>query len=257
MHQESLLCESNLAHLPFVSFLSSNGVSVLVYDMFIYVGHSHSLQRWSRDVRGDPTSERLSVKGEEIRVKPLEQADGSIHRVHQQVHAVTACPLQPQGSWLITLAPRVEPPAPLQLLVLCSVGHVILLMASYFSPAPFCPSSLPNPSICVPSPGAKLSAQAPVSVSRNTAGDAPHFRCVARTCACGAGSDILYHVILSLVLLIVSQLVFRLPCHSHTDDDGVPLETSCLSPPLSILLSHCLCLRNADIDALQSVGLAF
>jgi len=52
----------------------------------------------------------------------------------------------------------------------------------------------PTPPPCVPSSGAKLSAQAPLSLSRNAAGDAPHFRRVTRTCACGAGSDALPHL---------------------------------------------------------------
>lgn len=72
-------------------------------------------------------------------------------------------------------------------------------MASYLSPYLFSPSLRPhlsNPT-CVHSPGAKLSAQAPLSLSRNTPGDAPHFRRVARTCACGAGSDVLPHQRLS------------------------------------------------------------
>lgn len=67
-------------------------------------------------------------------------------------------------------------------------------MASYLFPSPFPPSYLPIPPTCVPFPGAKLSAQAPLSLSRNTAGDVPHFRRVTRTCACGAGSDVLSHL---------------------------------------------------------------
>lgn len=87
------------------------------------------------------------------------------------------------------------PPSPSCRCLCCrSVGHVAVLMAWYLSPLPF---SLPptNPTHPpVPSPGAKLSAQAPLSLSRNAAGDAPHFRCVTRTCACGAGSDVLPHL---------------------------------------------------------------
>lgn len=91
---------------------------------------------------------------------------------------------------------------------------------------------LPNPPTCVPSPGAKLSAQAPLSLSRNAAGDAPHFCRVARTCACGAGSDILSHLWLSLILTshcasarVRSPLSFLLSrlLGGDDDDDNVPL----------------------------------
>lgn len=78
-------------------------------------------------------------------------------------------------------------------------------MASYLSPY-----LLSLPPTCVPSPGAKLSAQAPLSLSRNAADDAPHFRRVARTCARGAGSDIPPHLWLSrhdLLLCFIPWLV--------------------------------------------------
>lgn len=91
---------------------------------------------------------------------------------------------------------RAPPPPPLPAtacLVLrrpCSSFNGLVSLSLTFLP----PSYLPNPPTCVPSPGAKLSAQAPLSLSRNAAGDAPHFRCVTRTCACGAGSDVLSHL---------------------------------------------------------------
>lgn len=58
-------------------------------------------------------------------------------------------------------------------------------MASYLSPL-----NLPNDF-----PGAKHSAQAPLSLPRNAPGDTSHFRRVTRTCPCRAGSDvILFHL---------------------------------------------------------------
>ena len=113
---------------------------------------------------------------------------------------MTGCPLQPRGSQLITPVSPVElpvlPPPPSlsspQMLDLFSVrpcssfnGFVSLSLQ------PFSPPHLPNPPTCVPSPGAKLSSQAPLSLSRNAAGDAAHAGRVTGTCACGAGSDAL------------------------------------------------------------------
>lgn len=105
--------------------------------------------------------------------------------------------MQPQGSWLITLVSPVELPSLpllpaadcLVLLRPCSSFNGFVISLPHLSH-----SYLPNPPTCVPSPGAKLSAQAPLSLSRNAAGDAPHFRCVTWTCACGAGSDVLSYL---------------------------------------------------------------
>lgn len=59
-------------------------------------------------------------------------------------------------------------------------------------------------------PGAKHSAQVPLSQPRNAPGDTSHFRRVTRTCPCCAGSDvILSHLIVFSVCppLIVHHIV--------------------------------------------------
>lgn len=71
------------------------------------------------------------------------------------------------------------------------------------------------PHLC-PSPGAKHHPQAPLSLSRNAAGDIPHLRRVARTCACGAGSDIIAH-------LCVPHVVSVIEASSHVFDFSTAL----------------------------------
>lgn len=126
---------------------------------------------------------------------------------------MTGCPLQPRGSQLITPVSPVElpvlPPPSLsspQMLVLFSVrpcssfnGFVSLSLQPFSTP-----TYLPDPPTCVPSPGAKLSSQAPLSLSRNAAGDAAHAGRVTGTCTCGAGSDAL-SLSLSLSPVILSS----------------------------------------------------